>query len=182
VTKKTTTARKKNAGTPRRDRPRFPTGYLETTSARGMVPWARADALLERAAGYWLSTTNEDGRPHLVQQWAVWTAGALHFGGSPQTRWSRNLSREARAAMSVERGTEIVILEGRCAVVRPDPALARTLAAGFARKYGRVYKYRPTPELMAEGLWRFTPRVAYAWDVRTFGRSPTRFRFGVEET
>lgn len=56
---------------PRRDRPHLPTGYI-TSAAKGMQSWTAVDALLRDALYFWISTTDADGRPHLIQQWGVW--------------------------------------------------------------------------------------------------------------
>lgn len=157
----------------------MPKGYLATSSSRGMVPWGTARALLERARGYWIATTDPDGRPHLVQQWGAWLDDRFHFEGSPETRWARNLARDPRVAMSVERGTEIVIVYGPVeADVRPERALAERLAKVYGAKYARTYGYRPKPTAWDEGgLFVLRPTKALAWDVKTFSRSPTRFLF-----
>jgi hypothetical protein len=157
----------------------MPKGYFTAGSKTGLVPWTRARELLERAAGYWLSTTDPDGAPHLVQQWGAWVDGRWYFEGSPDTRWARNLARDKRAAMSVERGSEIVIVYGEVTLgARAEPPTLAEVARAYARKYGRVYRYRPTAAELAErGVNVLDPRKALSWDVRTFSRSPTRFRF-----
>ena len=157
----------------------MPTGYIATRSSRGMVSWRRTRVLLEGAGRYWIATTDADGRPHLVQQWGAWLDDCLYFEGSPKTRWARNLARDARLAVSVERGTEIVILEGIAeAIARPERALAERISRTYGTKYGRTYRYRPKPDQWDEnGLYVLRPAKAFAWDVKTFSRSPTRFVF-----
>jgi hypothetical protein len=163
---------------PKSDRPRLPPGYLSAKGRAGMVAWQRAEELLERAQGFWLATTNADGRPHLVQQWGAWVDAQLYFEGSPDTRWARNLARDPRCAVSVEHGSEVVILEGTVERGhRPPRPVAEAIAKTYGRKYGRVYGYRPKPEQYDEGLHLFRPTVGFAWDVRTFGKSLTRFAF-----
>jgi hypothetical protein len=157
----------------------MPKGYISAKGNSGMVPWSRAQELLERANGYWLSTTDPDGRPHLVQQWGAWLDGRWHFEGNAETRWARNVARESRVAMSVERGTEIVIVYGVVRAGRsPSPEFGARLAREYARKYGRTHNYRPKPTAWDEGgLYTLEPDKALSWDVKTFGKSPTRFLF-----
>jgi hypothetical protein len=157
----------------------MPKGYIAGRSASGMVPWSRVEELLEGASGYWLSTTDPDGAPHLVQQWGAWLDGKWYFEGSDETRWARNVSREPRVAMSVERGSEIVIVYGTVAVGRaPSPEFGQRLAKTYAAKYGRTYHYRPKPTAWDEGgLYTLTPAKALSWDVKRFSKSPTRFLF-----
>lgn len=144
-----------------------------------MVRWSRAVALLEGASGYWLSTTDTDGAPHLVQQWGAWVGGRWYFEGSPATRWARNLARDPRAVMSVERGSEIVIVYGTVTLgARPDRAVLEDISRAYARKYARGYRYKPTADQFADrGINALLPSKALSWDVKTFGTSPTRFLF-----
>ncbi len=157
----------------------MPTGYITTRSSRGMVPWSRAVALLERASGYWLATTDPDGRPHLVQQWGAWVDDRLFFEGSPETRWARNLARDQRAVVSVERGSKIAIVYGRVTLgARAERSVLERVARAYAAKYGRGYGYRPKATQFEErGINALSPSKVLSWDVKTFGKSPTRFLF-----
>ncbi len=158
----------------------MPEGYLSTASTRGMVPWSRVLELLQASLGYWLATTDPDGRPHLVQQWGAWVDGRWWFEGSPKTRWARNLARDPRAVMSIERGSEIVIVYGTVTLrAHAEPGIVDRIARSYVAKYGRRYDYRPTAaEITERGINALTPSKALTWDVKRFSQSPTRFRFG----
>lgn len=157
----------------------MPQGYISAKTASGMVSWARVQDLLERGTGYWLATTDPDGRPHLVQQWGAWVDGRLFFEGSAETRWARNLARDARAVMSVERGSEIVIVYGTVTLGAPaERTILEDVARAYVRKYGRGYDYKPNAdEFEKRGINVLVPTKALSWDVKTFGKSPTRFVF-----
>ena len=90
------------------------------------VAWAAIEAKLETAPNYWLTTIGPNGRPHDRPVDGVWVDGALVFGGSPDTRWVRNL--QANPAVSVHRpsGDDVVILEGEIELV-VDEGLALLL-------------------------------------------------------
>ena len=160
----------------------MPSGYISAKSARGMVPWQRAQELLEGATGYWLASTDPDGRPHLVQQWGAWVDGRWYFEGSAETRWARNLARDPRAVMSVERGSEIVIVYGPVTLgARAERTVLEGVSRAYARKYGRGYDYRPSADdFEKRGLNELVPTKALSWDVKRFGTSPTRFNFAAE--
>ena len=157
----------------------MPTGYITSRSRRGMVSWSRAQALLEGASGYWLATTDPDGAAHLVQQWGAWVDDRWFFEGDPGTRWARNLARDARAVMSVERGSEIVIVYGKVTLgTRAERPVLERVARAYVRKYGRAYRYRPSADQFEErGINALVPSKALSWDVKTFAKSPTRFLF-----
>jgi len=160
----------------------MPEGYISAKSARGMVPWSRAQELLQGASGYWLSTTDPDGAPHLVQQWGAWINDRWFFEGSPEARWARNLARDPRAVMSVERGSEIVIVYGTVRLgVKEERDVLEDVARSYVKKYGRGYDYKPTAdEFETRGINALVPSKALSWDVKTFGKSPTRFLFAAE--
>jgi hypothetical protein len=156
----------------------MPEGYGVPKSATGMVRWSRTRGVLERAQSHWLVTVNPDGRPHLVGQWGAWIDDRWYFEGGEDTRWARNVAREPRIAMGVERDTFAVMVEGRAARV---PAVERELSTRitkqYSAKYGRVYKYRPKPEQWDAGGYMLVPERVFAWDVRGFPRTVTRYDF-----
>ncbi len=95
------------------------------------------------------------------------------------TRWARNLARDPRAVMSVERGSEIVIVYGAVTLgARAEGAVLQRMARAYGAKYGRRYGYRPKATQFEErGINALVPAKALSWDVKTFSRSPTRFLF-----
>ncbi len=62
-----------------------------------MLTWTAAERILKTFPYLWIATTDDDGRPHLVQQWGVWGDATLWFEGSVRTRWARNLARRYAA-------------------------------------------------------------------------------------
>lgn len=156
----------------------MPAGYGVPKGATGMVPWSKTRAVLERARSHWLVTIDPDGKPHLVGQWGAWIDERWYFEGGADTKWARNVTREPRIAMGVERDTFAVMVEGRAARL---PTVARSLSERITKqyraKYGRVYKYRPEPEQWDNGGYVLVPTKVFAWDVRGFPRTVTRYRF-----
>ena len=159
-------AEKAGGSEPEASRPHVP-GYGIPTSAKGMLPWSHADARLKRSRHYWVATTSRDGRPHSVPVWGVWVDGAVCFGGGPDTRWSRNLKANPRVAVHLEKGDDVVILEGDIDRVEgPDDPLVARVQEAYKKKYEMPH---PPP------FWVLRPKVAFAWhkDLRT----ATRFHF-----
>lgn len=170
--------KKRSARGPRADRARMPAGYGVPKTAKGMMAWDDTRKLLEQARSYWLVTIDPDGKPHVVGQWGAWVDDRWYFEGSPETRWARNIARDPRIAMSLEKGTQAVMVEGR---VERVPTLGRGVSTRitrqYGRKYGRVYDYRPKPEQWDQGGYVLAPTKVFAWDVRGFPRSVTRYSF-----
>jgi hypothetical protein len=164
---------------PMRDRPKLPKGYIKT-DAKGMLSWTVVESLLAKAPYFWIATTNDDGRPHLIQTWAVWVDQELWFEGSDRTRWGRNLARDARSSFGLQVAHKAGYGDGTAEIVRNVPLpLARKIAAQYSAKYGPVFKYRPKPEQYAKGhAFRLRPEKLIAFDVKRFNTSATRFTFG----
>jgi hypothetical protein len=164
---------------PKRDRPQLPKGYI-STAPKGMLTWTAAKKILTTFPYLWIGTTDEDGRPHMVQQWGVWIDDVLYFEGSDRTRWARNLARDPRLAFGVNVGDKAAYGEATVDVVRgPDRKLATKIAKQYAAKYGRTFKYRPKPEQYEKGyVFRARPQKLIAFDVRKFNSSAARFTFG----
>jgi pyridoxamine 5'-phosphate oxidase-like protein len=172
ATKKTT------AKGPQAARPRMPAGYEVPKGAAGIVPWSKTRGVLERAQSHWLVTIDADGKPHLVGQWGAWIDDRWYFEGGADTKWARNVAREPRIAMGVERDTFAVMVEGRAVrLATVDREVSARIAKQYSAKYGRVYKYRPKPEQWDKGGYVLTPEKVFAWDVRGFPRTVTRYRF-----
>jgi hypothetical protein len=164
--------------TPKRDRPHLPKGYIKTTP-KGMLTWTAVQGILRTFPYLWIATVNDDGRPHLVQQWGVWVDGTLYFEGSDRTRWARNLARDARLGFGMQNGDKAIYGEAVVDVIRGvDHKLATKIAKQYAAKYGRGFKYRPKPEQYEKGhVFRARPEKLIAFDVKKFETSAARFTF-----
>ena len=80
---------------------------------------------------FWLSTIDDDGRPHMTAVGAFWVDGRYYFCGGPRSRKIRNVERDPRCAFGVAIHGYDVTLEGR-AVRVADDALLHRLAEVFA--------------------------------------------------
>jgi hypothetical protein len=160
-----------------RDRARMPEGYGVPKSDAGLLPWSWAQERLEQALLYWVMTVRPDGRPHATPIWGAWVEDRFYFEGGPDTRRGRNLAANPAVGVHIERGDDVVIIEGMAEeITRPDPALAARLVAAFGAKYEPKYNYRPDPALWdGGGLYVVRPRVVLAWG--EFPRTVTRWRF-----
>jgi pyridoxamine 5'-phosphate oxidase-like protein len=143
---------------------------------KGTLPWDWAVERLEQAAVYWVATTRPDGRSHVMPTWGAWVDGAFWMEGGEQTRRMRNLALNPNAVVHVERGDDVVIVEGIGEkIVDLDPDLIQRVAAGF-HKYVASHGYAAGPENWTSGIWVIRPRVAFAWSA--FPTDATRWTFG----
>jgi hypothetical protein len=162
---------------PEPSRPTMPDGYGIPITTEGLLSWDEVDERLRAAKHYWLATVRPDGTPHSVPRWGVWVDGRFYYDGAPTTRHVRNLEKNPACTLTLESGTEVVIVEGVSTATSADPAgLGVRLAAAF-EKYAP--EYAPTAESWAGegggGLRVITPRRALAWFA--FPTDCTRFVF-----
>lgn len=164
-------------GEPRIERPQTEPGYGIPRSLQGTLPWSWARERLESSALYWIASAWPDGRPHVMPIWGAWVDEAFWMEGGAQTRRARNLAVNPAAVVHLERGDDVVIVEGLAEPAHElDPALVERLRAGFG-KYKVTHQYEPDPKGWEDGgIWRVRPAVAFGWS--DFPRDATRWRFG----
>ena len=155
------------------DRPAIPAAY-GTGRAREHVPWTHVEERLTVDRVYWIATVGPTGRPSVRPIDGVYLDGALYVGGSPETRWIRDLAGNASVAVHLASVDDIVIVEGEAERLETmDRDLAERLAAASNAKFP---EYGQTPEVyMTRGAIVIRPRKVVTWSDIT--RNPTRFRF-----
>lgn len=164
--------------TPEPERPTLPDGYGLPDSSDGMLAWSDVEARLIGAKHYWLTSVRPDGRPHAVPRWGVWLDRRFYYDGAPTTRHTRNTERNPAVTLTLESGTQVVIVEGISTATRADAdGLGARLSEGFT-KYA-ADGYAPTADAWAGpgggGLRVITPARVLAW--LAFPADCTRFRF-----
>ena len=158
-----------NPADPQASRLRMPKGYTVATGEE-LLPWSFVVKRLEQAENYWLATTRPDGRAHVTPVWGVWLDGAFYFDGIPTARWARNIVSNPAAAVHLESGTDVVILEGTVEDLVTDAEVGARISAVWTVKYGRL-----VPEAATRGIFRLCPNTARAW--RRFPEDATRWQF-----
>jgi nitroimidazol reductase NimA-like FMN-containing flavoprotein (pyridoxamine 5'-phosphate oxidase superfamily) len=155
-------------------RPRFPKQYGIPKDPKGMLPWSFVEERMAKARNYWLSTTRPDGTPHARPVDGVWVDSALCFGGSPETRWVRNLQKNPALSVHLGSETEVIILEGKAEFISDAKhALVQTLLEASRAKYPEYYP--GTKPLPFRPFWMLRPRVVFAWTLAQFPQSATRW-------
>ncbi len=164
---------------PRTDRPTLPEGYGLPESTEGTLAWATVEQRLREAGHYWLSSVRPDGRPHAVPRWGVWLDGRFWYDGAPTTRHTRNVEANPAVTLTLESGTEVVIVEGASYATRADAdGLGSRLSEAFGKYAGAGYS--PGADSWSGedggGLRVIEPRRVLAWF--DFPTDCTRFTFG----
>lgn len=131
----------------------------------GLLGWDYVGQRMTESRNYWIATVGENGRPHAVPVWGVWTDNTLYFGGGPDTRWARNLAVNPEVAVHLDNSDEAVIFKGSVTPIR-DAAALTPIDDLYEAKYN--IRHGPT-------IWVLKPRVAFAWT--QFPKTMTRWVF-----
>ena len=149
--------------------------------------WMEAQARLDGAEIYWLSTVRPDGRPHVTPVAAVWIDDALVFGTGPTERKAHNLATNANCTLTTGTnrlgdGFDIVV-EGEAVRLR-DPDALQPISEGFIKKYAGMFTYDIHDDGTASNrdggevlLFRVAPVKAFGFWRGDGGFSQTRWRF-----
>ena len=153
---------------------RFPAEYGAPGGPESLLPWSHVEERLRTAANYWITTVGPGDRPHARPVDGVWVDGALCFGGSPRTRWVRNLMRNPAMSVNLSSEAEAIILEGRA---EPVTDAAHPLAAPFLAAARLKYPQYYSADQGFRPFWALRPETAFAWTLEGFPRGATRWRF-----
>jgi hypothetical protein len=154
----------------------MPREYGVPESPEGLVAWADVESRLASALVYWIATSGPGGRARVRPVDGLYHEGTLYVGGSPETRWVRDILANPSVSVHLDDGSDAVILEGEAVMLEHgvDRPTAERLAALSNEKYPQ---YGVTPEsYMGPGPIAFRPSVGFAW--KSFPKDVTRFRFG----
>lgn len=132
----------------------------------------RVERFLETEPVIWLSTTRDDGAPHLVPTWFAWDGERILIRSKPGALKVRNLLRDPRAMLALgdaDDDFDIGLLE---ATAHVEPALdAEGLPAVFRDKYAdRIDRLGLTVEQFARTYAQtivLTPARALGWHGRS---------------
>jgi hypothetical protein len=155
----------------------MPDGYGVPSTSDGLLRWEEVEERLRTSRHYWLATVRPDGTPHSVPRWGVWVDGRFYYDGAPTTRHVRNLEANPACTLTLESGTEVVIVEGRSLATRADPDdLGARLEAAYTKYHP---DYAPARDAWSGeyggGLRVIIPKRALAWFA--FPGDCTRFTF-----
>jgi len=158
---------------PRIDRPAIPAEY-GITKASEFVDWGHIEDRFAADRVYWVATVGPDGRPRVRPIDGVYVDGAIYVGGSPQTRWVRELADNPHVSVHLDGVEDVIILDGEAEVMTTvEDDLAERLAEASNAKFpeygmtAAVYRSR--------GAIAIRPRKVISWTDIT--ANPTRFRF-----
>ncbi|MQA12185.1 MAG: hypothetical protein GEU98_27355 [Pseudonocardiaceae bacterium] len=129
--------------------------------------WEQVRQRLASEHTYWLVTASTDGFPHPRPVWGTWWDGTMVFGLGNGNRTARDLAANPRAAIHLQSGEEVVIVEGVAGQIDGMP-----VGDLWMGKYGV-----PPPEV-DWSTFALRPHKVLTWAFKDLPRSITSWRFG----
>ena len=145
-------------------------GILPPDEGSGLLDWSWGVERLSRSHIYWIATARPDSRPHVMPVWGVWLDDVFYFSSGRQSRKIRNLATNAHCVVSVQEGTDCVIVEGKAKEVSSGPMHAAICNAYRA-------KYQTDLGELGEPIYAIHPTVAFGLQESDFVGSATRWKF-----
>jgi hypothetical protein len=157
------------------DRPAIPAEYGVATDAESMLTWEDVASQLEAAKLFWIATSGPGGQARVRPVDGTWFEGAIYCGGSPETRWVRDLLANPQVSAHLDSTDGVVIVEGTAH--SHGGGISGDAAERLANLQHERFPYgRPKASAFAVlGSIAIRPRGIVAW--RDFAKDPTRFRF-----
>jgi hypothetical protein len=146
--------------------------HYEQASGDHQLPWSHAEERLHSASVFWLATTRRDGSPHVTPIWGIWIDDSLYFSGIPTAGWAKNLVRNPRAAVHLESGEDVLILDGFVEDLEtiPEALVADEIITRWTSMYGRL-----VPDPANDGMFCFRARTVRGWT--QFPEDATKWMF-----
>ncbi len=144
---------------PKVSRPFMPGyGILDAKKGRGLLPWSWAKKRFAKSRNYLISTTREDGRPHLMPVWGVWIEDIFYFSTGARSQKARNLASNPNCSIGTvhEKDEESILVEGVAKSVS-DKALMRNFSVVYQAKYDYDMSSFNEP------VYAVRPRAAFAF-------------------
>lgn len=109
------------------------------------TPWSDAEALLDTAEIFWLSTVRPDSRPHVTPLIAVWLDDTLYFCTGALERKAKNIAENPHVILTTGRNTMHedgldIVIEGDAVRVTDATELQR-IADWYEQKYGSAWHF-----------------------------------------
>src|SRR5512138_123706 len=95
-------------------------GYGMSETREHLVSWDFVSTQMSQSRHYWISTVFPDDRPHVVPVWGIWFENRLHFEGSMQTAWGKNILQNPQIAVHLPDADKVVIIEGTAHIIQDD--------------------------------------------------------------
>ena len=120
---------------PRVDRPAIPAEY-GVAKATEFVEWSHVEDRLANDRVYWIATVASGGRPRIRPVDGMYLDGTIYVGGSPETRWVREVADNPHVSVHLDGVDDVVIVDGEAEMLtRVEDDLAEHLAAASNAKY-----------------------------------------------
>ncbi len=127
---------------PEKSIPKFIDDYNLPQSDENLLNWEFLDKQMSDAKYYWIVTSNHKNVPHTVPIWGLWYENRIFFGGSPKTKWVRNLKESPNVSLHLPDAEIVCIIEGMAIFLEDDDIDEKTwdiLDTKYREKYQQFH-------------------------------------------
>ena len=143
-------------------------GYEMSETSDHLLEWQFVVEQMQAAENYWIACINGNGAPHVVPLWGIWFENRVHFDGSPETGWAKNLFANGEIAVHLPSADQVVIINGYAQTLGDDEFTESEWAlldGHYQKKYGKYNLEAGSP------YWYVQPSKVIAWkDMQTMTR------------
>ncbi|MFX0090991.1 MAG: pyridoxamine 5'-phosphate oxidase family protein [Candidatus Hodarchaeota archaeon] len=139
-------------------------GYNLPQVDENLLKWEFVVKQMKSAKYYWIITSDPLNVPHSVPVWGIWYEDRVFVGGSPKTKWVRNLKVNPNVSVHLPSPTKVCMIEGKAVMLAADALDDETwdlLDSDYKAKY---QQFHGSPYICVE------PRKVLAWDSEILDR------------
>jgi hypothetical protein len=103
--------------------------------------------------------------------WGVWFDDSFWFSTGAVSRKGRNLAENPRCSIGTDDAAKAVIFEGTVEMIDTQHADFEKFAKAYEKKYDWDVRE------MAQGVYRFRPRLGFGFYEKKFDQTATRWLF-----
>jgi nitroimidazol reductase NimA-like FMN-containing flavoprotein (pyridoxamine 5'-phosphate oxidase superfamily) len=144
----------------------------DMAAASRITTWPQLVATLDRAASYWLATTDPAGAPHAAPVWGVAHGTRFFLYSSRTSRKVRNVQRDPHVVLHLPSTEDVVIVHGVAQDLgepREWPEVLRALERKYATPEERAYlpSADDSYDVLLELIWQ----RALGWNLADYEHS-----------
>jgi hypothetical protein len=141
--------------------PKHIEGYNFPETNKNLLTWEFLTTQMSNAKHYWITTSSKSGILHSVPVWGIWFKDRVFVGGSPKTKWVRNLQKYPDVTIHLPSPIQVCMIEGKAIILEDDDIDAKEWELLDSQYHKKYQQFHGSPYIFIE------PIKILAWDSET---------------